>query len=225
MVIPTMTAKELISDNIPSLKPGDTAYAALHMMNEAHVKHLAVVSGEQYLGMISENILLDAGDDNITIDQFIEHFTFPSITENTHFLKAAQVLKEQGVSIVPVLNEEKQFIGVISAVDLLNRLTGFVGSDEPGGLIVIETEKRNFSFSELSRLVETNDASITQLNTDEDPEQGMVTITIKINKTEIADVVATLQRFEYNVVYYSGEEAYENELRSNYNNLMNYLSI
>lgn len=225
MVIQIMTAKELISDNIPSLKPGDTAYAALHMMNEAHVKHLAVVSGEQYLGMISENILLDAGDDNITIDQFVEHFTFPSITENTHFLKAAQVIKEQGISVVPVLNEEKQFIGVISAVDLLNQLTGFVGSDEPGGLIVIETEKRNFSFSELSRLVETNDASITQLNTDEDPEQGMVTITIKINKTEIADVVATLQRFEYNVVYYSGEEAYENELRSNYNNLMNYLNI
>ncbi len=115
--------------------------------------------------------------------------------------------------------------GLFGAADLLNRLTSFVGSGEPGGIIVIETEKRNFSFSELSRLVETNDAVITQLNTDEQPESGMVTITIKINKTEIADVVATLQRFEYNVVYYSGEEAYENELRSNYNNLMNYLNI
>jgi hypothetical protein len=73
--------------------------------------------------------------------------------------------------------------------------------------------------------VETNDAVITQLNTDEQPEQGLITVTIKINRTEISDIVATLQRFEYNVVYYQGEEAIENEIRSNYNNLMNYLNI
>lgn len=225
MVIPTMTAKELISGNIPSLKPGDSIHAALNLMNEVHVKHLAVVSGEQYQGLVSEAALLDAGDDSLPVGQLVEEYTFPSIPESSHFLKAAEVVKEQGITVVPVLDEEKQFIGVISATGLLNRLTSFVGSGEPGGIIVIETEKRNFSFSELSRLVETNDAVITQLNTDEQPESGMVTITIKINKTEVADVVATLQRFEYNVVYYSGEEAYENELRSNYNNLMNYLNI
>jgi acetoin utilization protein AcuB len=221
-----MTAKELISENIPSLKPVDLVDSALQIMNETHVKHLAVVTEDnRYLGLISENILLDAGNDTLAVDQLTEHFTFPCIFENDHFLKAAQVIKEQQLSVIPVLNEEREFTGIISAADLLNRLTGFVGSDEPGGLIVIETEKRNFSFSELSRLVETNDALITQLNTDEQPEQGLLTITIKINKTEIADIVATLQRFEYNVVYYQGEEAYENELRSNYNNLMNYLNI
>ena len=220
-----MTAKELISDSIPSLKPADKVYSALQMMNDSHVKHLPVVEDQRYLGLVSENVLLDAGDDSLTINQFTEHFTFPCIFENNHFLKAAQVVKEQHISVVPVLTEEKEYAGVISAADLLHRLTDFVGSDEPGGLIVIETEKRNFSFSELSRLVETNDAFITQLNTDEQPELGLITVTIKINKTEIADVVATLQRFEYNVVYYQGEEAYENEIRSNYNNLMNYLSI
>lgn len=220
-----MTAKELISENIPSLKPGDHVDAALHIMTENHVKHLPVVAGERYLGLVGENVLLDAGDETLTLDQFTEHFTFPCIFENSHFLQAAQLIKEQHISVVPVLNEEKEFSGVISAADLLNRLTGFVGSGEPGGLIVIETEKRNFSFSELSRLVETNDAFITQLNTLEQPEQGLITVTLKINKTDVADVVATLQRFDYNVVYFQGEEAYENELRSNYNNLMNYLNI
>jgi acetoin utilization protein AcuB len=220
-----MIARELISENIPSLKPGDLAGDALRLMDENHVKHLAVVENDRYLGLVSENVLLDAGNDSLTLDQFTEHLTFPCIFENNHFLRAAQVMKEQDISVVPVLNEEKEYAGIIIAADLLHRLTGFVGSGEPGGLIVIETEKRNFSFSELSRLVETNDAVITQLNTDEQPEQGLITVTIKINRTEISDIVATLQRFEYNVVYYQGEEAFENEIRSNYNNLMNYLSI
>ena len=70
-----------------------------------------------------------------------------------------------------------------------------------------------------------NDAQITQLNTHNDAETGMMQVTIRINKTEISDILATFQRYEYNVKYFFGEEQYANELRSNYDNLMNYLKI
>ena len=53
----------------------------------------------------------------------------------------------------------------------------------------------------------------------------MMQVTIRINKTEISDILATFQRYEYNVKYFFGEEQYANELRSNYDNLMNYLKI
>ena len=86
-------------------------------------------------------------------------------------------------------------------------------------------DSNNYSFSEISRLVETNDAQITQLNTYTDPDTGLMQVTVKINKKEISDIVATFQRYEYSIKYYFGEELYENELRSNYDNLMNYLKI
>jgi predicted XRE-type DNA-binding protein len=86
-------------------------------------------------------------------------------------------------------------------------------------------EQRNFSFSEISKLVETNDAQITQLNTYWDGNNGSFLVTLKINKFEISDIISTFQRYEYQVKYYFGEELYENELRSNYDHLMNYLSI
>ena len=70
------------------------------------------------------------------------------------------------------------------------------------GLIVLELEANSYSFSEISRLVETNDAQITQLNTYTNPQTGLMQVTIKINKTEISDIVATFQRYEYNVKYY-----------------------
>ncbi len=73
--------------------------------------------------------------------------------------------------------------------------------------------------------METNDAQITQLNTYADVETGMLHITIRVSKTEISDIISTFQRYEYNVKYYFGEEFYENEIRSNYDNLMNYLKI
>ena len=58
-----------------------------------------------------------------------------------------------------------------------------------------------------------------------DAPSGVMQVTIRINKIEISAIVNTFQRYEYNIKYYFGEELYENELRSNYDNLMHYLKI
>jgi len=74
-------------------------------------------------------------------------------------------------------------------------------------------------------LVETNNAYITELNTYNDIASGLLIVTIKINRYEISDVIATLQRYEYQIRYYFGEEIYKNELRDNYDHLITYLNI
>jgi hypothetical protein len=86
-------------------------------------------------------------------------------------------------------------------------------------------ERHNYAFGELSRLVETNNASIVQLNTFTESGTGLFIVTIKLNKTEVSDILATLQRYDYTIRYFFGEEAYENELRENYDLLMTYLKI
>jgi hypothetical protein len=63
------------------------------------------------------------------------------------------------------------------------------------------------------------------MNTCTESDTGLLIVTIKINKVTISDVIATLQRYEYIIRYYFGEEDYENELRSNYDLLMTYLNI
>ena len=86
-------------------------------------------------------------------------------------------------------------------------------------------EKRDFSLGQLSRLIETNDAFITQLNTSVNSLTGLTEVTIKINKNEISDIIATLQRYDYSIKHYFGEEDYENELKENYEHLMAYLKM
>ena len=86
-------------------------------------------------------------------------------------------------------------------------------------------EQEDFSTGQLSKLVETNDAVITQLNTFTDEANGKIIVTIRINKEEVSDVIATFQRYDYHVIFHSGQEQYENELKSNYNHLMNFLQM
>ena len=148
-----------------------------------------------------------------------------SVKEDEHFLKAVRLAADSGISIVPVVTEDNELLGTVAYNDLLKFSSEFLSLSEPGGLIVLEMESNQYSFNEISKLVETNDAQITQLNTSTDPETGITQVTIRINKSEISDIVASLQRYDYNVKYYFGEELYENELRVNYDNLMNYLKL
>jgi acetoin utilization protein AcuB len=220
-----MLTRELISQSLPALHLHDKIFNALQMMNDCHVSHLAVADGEKFAGLVSEETLMQAPDETMEIRELKESFPNIFINEHDHFLKALQVAVENRLSIVPVTGENNELLGVVGYRELLKHASEFMNVKDPGGLIVLEMESNNYSFSEISRLVETNDAQITQLNTHTDEQTGMMQVTIKLNKTEISDIVATFQRYEYNVKYYFGEELYENELRTNYDNLMNYLKL
>ncbi len=219
-----MLNKELISATIPTLNLNDSVYQALELMSEFHVMQLAVVADEKYLGLVSEDDLMNV-DENLKLQTLEARFSKAAVRAGSYFMEAVQLVNDHTLSIIPVVEPENVFAGVITAADLLKQLGKATGASEPGGIIVLEMEQRNFSFSEISKLVETNDAQITQLNTWWDGNNGSFLVTLKINKFEISDIISTFQRYEYQVKYYFGEELYENELRSNYDHLMNYLSI
>ena len=219
-----MLATQLINSGFPSVHLTDSASLALQLMDDYDVQHLPVISEEKFMGLVAKADLLDLSEEQaIGADS---SFILPySIKGEEHFLTALKLAAEKEISIVPVINDQLELLGVISITELLYRLSNFLGNNEPGGLIVLEISKRNFSFGEISRLVETNDALITQCNTFTEPETGLVIITLKINKIEISAIVATFQRYEYIVRYYFGEEQYANELKDNYNHLLAYLNV
>lgn len=216
--------KEIISASIPTLNLKDTVFQALELMSEFHISQLPVVADERYLGLVFEEDLMNL-DESATLDQAEEKFSRISVHAGTHFLEAVQAANEYQLSVVPVTGKDQEFTGAISLPELLRQLGRMTGAGEPGGIVVLEMEQRNFSFSEISKLVETNDAQIAQLNTYWDASQDILVVTLKINKFEISDIIATFQRYDYLVKYYFGEELYENELKNNYDHLMNYLNI
>ena len=218
-----MLTRDLISNAIPYLHKSDTVYHALQLMNDYHVAHLPVVEDESYLGIVSEEQLLQNDEETALTDLQITDGT-TSVQGNEHFLKAIQTAVVNKLSIVPVV-KEKQLLGIVTYNDLLRNASEFMSLSQPGALIVLEIDSRSYSFTEINRIVESNDAQITQLNTYTDTETGLMQVTIRVNKIEVSDLLSTFQRYEYNVKYYFGEELYENELKTNYENLMHYLKI
>jgi len=148
-----------------------------------------------------------------------------SVKPGEHFLSALKLASQHNLSLVPVVDNEHEWTGAIPYSELLKASAQFTGAEEPGAVIVLEMERKSYSFGEISRLVETNDAYITQMNTSFEAETGLLVVTVKINKMEISDIISTFQRYEYTIRYFIGEEHYENELRYNYDHLMSYLKF
>ena len=220
-----MLTIELINTNIPRLQLQDSVSKALQLMNDFRLTHLPVVADNKYLGLVSEDDLLDAESDKMPIELMQESFIPVAVYENEHFLNAVNCSNQFDTSVVPVIDEEKELEGVITTKELLKSLGDFAGANEIGGIIVLEMERSQFAISEISRIVESNDATIYHLNTTIQPDTGMLTVTIHINKKEISAIVATFERYEFDVIYYFGNENFENEIHSNYRHLMNYLDI
>lgn len=220
-----MLTIELINNNIPRLQLKDSVSKALTLINDFRLTHLPVVEDDKYLGLVSEDDLLDAEEPKMPIELMQESFIKAAVQENEHFLNAVTCSNQFDTTVVPVINEENELMGVITTSDLLKTLGNFAGTNEIGGIIVLEMERSQFAISEISRIVESNDATILHLNTTVHAETGMLTVTIHVNKKEISAIVSTFERYEYDVIYYFGNENFENEIHSNYRHLMNYLDI
>lgn len=219
-----MLVSQLLNTSFPSLNITDKAVFALQLMDDYDVLHLPVLSEEKFVGLVAKDDLIDAAESetHLSSPEVLQKFFVKS---EEHFLAALKLISNHDLSLLPVVSDQMELTGVVLAKELIKAVSLFLGIEERGAVIVLETDKRNFSFGELSRLVETNDSYITQLNTYTEAGTGLVIVTIRINKSEVSDIVATFQRYDYVVRYYFGEEEYANELKENYQHLISYLNM
>jgi signal-transduction protein with cAMP-binding, CBS, and nucleotidyltransferase domain len=196
-----MIADELINHTLPTLKPEDSAAQALDWMQEFRVGQLALVADDDFKGLIDEAVLLDVADDNIQLAHVQPQHTDAFIYNSQHLLEALQLAQSQQLDVVPVLDEDRQFAGTIPTSDLLRKFSQLIGLQELGALLVLNVEARDYSLSEISRLVESNDVKIvSSYFTSGSVEQDIPsTLTLKLNRREITAVVATLERYGYDV--------------------------
>jgi hypothetical protein len=129
------------------------------------------------------------------------------------------------LSLLPVLNEQQECVGVIPQKNLNELLAQFLGVAQPGAILVLSILPYQYSLAEMSRLVETNNAQILQLNTHFEEATGSLIITLKINKEEATAIIATFQRYNYQVLHYFGKATVHNDIEEHYHHLMNYLDV
>lgn len=220
-----MVAREVISEEIPPLKITDTGVRALSWMDEFKVAQLPVVNGKQYLGLISDTDILDLENPELPIkDQNIQ-LVKPFVFENVHIYDLMKLVSELNLGIVPILDMQEQYLGSTNVSHLMNLIVHTASISEPGGVIILEMNQHDYSMSQIAQIIEGNDAKILSSYVTSAADSTLLEITLKLNKTDLSRILQTFYRYEYNVTASYQKSGQIDDLRNNYEALMNYLKF
>src|ERR1035437_9609912 len=128
-----MLAKELISDVIPALKTSDTGVKALYWMDIFRISHLPIVNNTEFLGLISDTDIYDMNSPDESIGNHNLSLFSPYIQEEQHVYEAIELISKLKLSVVPVLDQNKNYIGMITAQRLMQYMGDLFAVKNPGG--------------------------------------------------------------------------------------------
>jgi CBS domain-containing protein len=206
------------------MKGFQTGAEALSAMQDAFVRQLPVTDAEGvFLGMVIEDQLLELEDTDVMLEGIVQRKE--SLHPDTHFFDILKQMVVSKMQVLPVVDEKQLLTGCISCESMITHLAGQSSVAEPGGIIVLELKAINYSLAEISRIVESNSAVILHSYVTPLPDTEKILVTIKVNKIDLKEVVATFERFEYDIVAVFHVSDYEEGLRERYESLMLYLNV
>ncbi len=220
-----MLARDLITDEIPPLKVSDTARKALQWMDEFKVWHLPVVKNSELLGLVSETDLIDNAPSGDIISRIKPNFISAFAQENQHIFEVVKIVSQLNLSVIPVIDIQKNYLGSISIHHLMNAIAAMPVVGEPGGIIILEINISDYSLSEIARIVEGNDAKILGTFITSHPDSTKMEVTLKINKGDLSAILQSFERFKYNVTASYHQTEHVDILKDRYDALMNFLNI
>lgn len=211
-----MNALSLLSPDLAPLKTADSIGQALYRLADSGVKHLPVVNEEgQVYSIAGEDELLDHIEEDVTLGE-IEGLRNVFVLPASHWFDAATLLARHHLSSIPVADQGGSYLGAIRRSDLFDRFAGVLSAEREGAILVVEVPARDFSLSQIVRLIEQNDIEVLSVFTqgqqalphiDSEP----VTVTLKLGSSETTRARHVLEHHGYHVTAaYSDSSSDEN---------------
>ncbi len=220
-----MHAREFLSNRLFPLKPGDTVQMAMELLNASDVAYLPVVREGHLKGYISSSQLMDIRPRTRKLEALLDSAPAPRIMADQHLFEVIRVFAQIQSTVLAVVDSEEEFLGIISAKELIRKMAGFSGLTEQGSILTLRIGLQDYSLSEIARLVEYNNAKILSLQLEAPEEERQLMVHLKLNTHDLKSLVATFERYNYEVeASYLAEDDQKN-LKDRYDQLMRYLDI
>lgn len=220
-----MVASELISNLIPPLKPSDSVQKSLERMIEFKLYHLPIVDESLFVGLVAEEDLIEVRDVTQAMDALTLPLTSPFVYEDAHIYEIIRMFNQLNLSILPVLDYKKNYLGMISINNVLAYTSEIFAVKEHGGIVVLEISNRNNSLSHMAQIVEADNAQILSSYVQSFPDSTRLEVTLKINKTELSGIISSFERYNYQVKAVFNNTIADDGTEDRFNSFMNYLNV
>lgn len=218
-----MELQDYIINDIKPLSVTDKVSDLQLLFNQLTYSHIPIEDNGVYMGCISEtdahcfegaNIINDC---NYAIEGFY-------VRPSTIWLDILEAFAQNDANIMPVLDENNTYLGYYELSDIIHLFHETPFFSEPGSILIVEKGINDYSFSEISQIVESNNAKllgafVSQMDGD------LVRITLKIGNTSFNEVIQTFRRYSYNIISGHEDDSYIESLKERSQYLDKYLNI
>ncbi|MBU3928924.1 MAG: CBS domain-containing protein [Bacteroidetes bacterium] len=220
-----MIAKQLINEDVLPLLLTDSVEEALKRMDEYKVWHYPVVDGGTFVGVVIEKELFSLVGFSRKLESSLIHFEDFYAEENITVYDVLNIVVKRKLSLTPVLDNDNHYLGSILPTDLLLFFSQSLSVYNPGGVIILLVSENDYSLTEIANIVESNNAKILSVFLESHPDSTQLKVIIKVSVLNIGAMLKTFDRFGYLVDASFGQDISQEDLKENYDSLMNYLKL
>lgn len=218
-----MGIEDCIINDIKIRNPGENIGDLQEFVREETISHLPVMKDGIYLGSISVNDIrtFDPAKTLAEYQYALEGF----FARNTdYWLDTLETFARNQTNILPVLNLENEYLGYLELSEIMSSFNETPFLNEPGGIIVMEKGSKEYSFSEISQIIESHNGSLLGIFVSS-KEDSLTRITAKISSSGLNVILQTLRRYGYNIVSEHQEDNYNQSIDERSEYLGKYLNI
>ncbi|MEX2478486.1 MAG: CBS domain-containing protein [Gracilimonas sp.] len=221
-----MLVKEILNTDISPLRLTDTVAKALMKIELLHTNKFCVVDGYgKVVGMASLEKLIEVVDEKSILSEvdLDDPLTLP---QDQHLFEASRVMLAQELFLIPVVDQDMIFQGMIKKRSLLIALGDVFNLSSYGSVIEVELSQADFTLSDLVRIIEMEGAKILGVAVQQPKaESPSFRISFKLNLEDSSVVSAGLRRFGYTVISEANSEVLEHNYSDRADELIRYLDI
>lgn len=209
-----------------SVEMNDTLDMILAKMHVQEWSYLPVVDAGVLVGILKEEQLWDVEDMQMTLTDAHIPLKQAYLIDNQHVYDAVLFFRiHEDLPWIPVVDSQNQLVGLLEPKALILQLSTLMSVQEPGAIIVLEMCTRDNALSHIAQIVESNHAQILHSYVQTFEDSARLEVTLKLNKLDISDILATLLRHNYRIKETYNDEVDNNQLHSRYEHLMNFIHM
>ena len=215
--------KDYITNDIKALNSTDTIEKVQDKLFDFPFSHFPVLDSGTYIGCISFVDIESFSNDKLISDYkyTLEGFY---VRDTTIWLDVLEVFAKNHTNLVPVLDENNQYLGYYEIEDIIKFFHETPFLKEAGGIIVVEKPILEFTMSEVAQIVESNNGKLLGLFISESTVDH-VQVTIKISVGAMNEIIQTFRRYNFEIISDHQEDLYINNLKERSDYLNKYLNI
>ena len=214
---------DYLNNDFKPLKTTDSIANTQDFFTEFSYSHFAVVDDSVYIGSIAADDIENFDSDK-TLNEYrygLEHFY---VRTSMIWLDVLAVFAKNESNIVPVLDEKNTYVGYYLLQDVVKFFNETPFLKEKGNIIIVQKETVNYSFSQITQIVESNNGAVLGAFVSQSTATT-VQVTIKIAMGSVNEIIQTFRRYEYEIISKHEEDNYLSSLKERSEYLEKYLNI